>query len=371
MIQLDYTTPNTEQSVYISTEDNRIDTSVAKTQVALLFEITNDMSGSVVYTYLLKIDVDDRYTTGTLTPKNTSPDMFSGQFIALPVGYYDYNVFELTTQYSAGSVSYNCNTLPPTSAGVLGKVIVDDPSGTEVYTQDLTGKNDVYTQEIDRLSAGTYNMDIKNTCDSVIYDGAFIVGTDTAQADNTRFVEIQNVVQTTTGITFDIASKMPVGHSYGFSVGSASETQITNITSVPQTTSHSFAQIGNPTLAANLVECKQYNQTGGAAGGGTIVGSTLNIRPLKNPSDYYGVAIVLASNNVLNSTGGTELKTGNVFISAIYGASSVTTNPQFYVLQGQVTEGKMYISQKDTTLKEVTYKEHEEPAGTNYIYYGQ
>tara|TARA_Y100000114_G_scaffold23234_1_gene18965 strand:+ start:1745 stop:2860 length:1116 start_codon:yes stop_codon:yes gene_type:complete len=371
MIQLDYTTPNTEQSVYISTEDNRIDTSVAKTQVALLFEITNDMSGSVVYAYLLKINVDNRYTTGTLTPKNTSPDMFSGQFIALPVGYYDYNVFELTTQYSAGSVSYNCNTLPPTSAGVLGKVIVEDPSGTEVYTQDLTGKNDVYTQEIDRLSAGLYNMDIKNTCNDVIFDGAILVGTDTAQADNTRFVEIQNVVQTSTGVTFDIVSKMPVGHSYGFSVGSATEVQVTDITSVPQTTSHSFAQIGNPTLAANLVECKQYNQTGGAAGGGTIVGSTLNIRPVKNPSEYYGIAIVLASNNVLNSTLGTQLKTGNAFISAIYGASSATTNQQFYVLQGQVTEGKMYISQKDTTLKEVTYKEHEEPAGTNYIYYGQ
>ena len=371
MIQLNYTTPNTEQSVYISTEDNRIDTSVASTQVALLFEITNDMSESVVYTYLLKINVDDRYTTGTLTPKNTSPDIFSGQFIALPVGYYEYNVYELTTQYSAGSVSYNCNTLPPTSAGILGKVIVDNPSGTEIFTQDLTGKNDVYTEELTTLSAGTYNLDIKNTCDSVIYDGGFILGTDTAQTNNTRFVEIKNVAQTTTGITFDIVSNMPVGHSYSFSVGSAAQTQVTNITSVPQTTSHAFAQIGNPTLAANLVECKQYDQTNGTAGGGSVVGTTLNIRPLKNPSDYYGVAIVLASNNALNSTGGTALQTGNAFISAIYGASSVTTNPQFYVLQGQVTEGKLYISQKDTALKEVTYKEHEEPAGTNYIYYGQ
>ena len=360
MIQLDYTTPNTEQSVYISTEDNRIDTSVAKTQVALLFEITNDMSGSVVYTYLLKIDVDNRYTTGTLTPKNTSPDMFSGQFIALPVGYYDYNVFELTTQYSAGSVSYNCNTLPPTSAGILGKVKLDRPSGTEKIIKELT-----------TLPAGTYNLDIINTCNDVIFDGGFILGTDTAQANDTRFVEIQNVVQTTTGITFDIVSKMPVGHSYSFSVGSAAQTQVTNITSVPQTTSHSFAQIGNPTLAANLIECKQYDQENGTAGGGSVVGTTLNIRPLKNPSDYYGVAIVLASNNPLNSTGGTALQTGNAFISAIYGASSVTTNPQFYVLQGQVTEGKIYISQKDTALKEVTYKEHEEPAGTNYIYYGQ
>jgi len=371
MIQLDYTTPNTEQSVYISTEDNRIDTSVASTQVALLFEITNDMSGSVVYTYLLKINVDDRYTTGTLTPKNTSPDMFLGQFIALPVGYYDYNVFELTTQYSAGSVSYNCNTLPPTSAGILGKVKFDNPLGVEKIIRELTGKNDVYTEELTTLSAGTYNLDIINTCNDVIFDGGFILGTDTAQSNDTRFVEITNVVQTSTGITFDIVSKMPVGHSYSFSVGSAAQTQITNITSVPQTTSHSFPQIGNPTLAANLIECKQYDQENGTAGGGSVVGTTLNIRPLKNPSDYYGLAILLASNNPLNSTGGVALQTGNAFISAIYGASSVTTNPQFYVLQGQVTEGKMYISQKDTTLKEVTYKEHEEPAGTNYIYYGQ
>ena len=55
MIQLNYTTPNTQQSVYISTEDNRIDKDAI--QLAFLFEITNDMSESVVYAYLLKINV--------------------------------------------------------------------------------------------------------------------------------------------------------------------------------------------------------------------------------------------------------------------------------------------------------------------------
>ena len=40
-------------------------------------------------------------------------------------------------------------------------------------------------------------------------------------------------------------------------------------------------------------------------------------------------------------------------------------------MQGKVTEGKMYISQGEETLKEVTYTQHEEPTSTNYIYYGQ
>ena len=35
----------------LSTEDNRIDTSVASTQIRYLFKFTNDMKGNVVYVY--------------------------------------------------------------------------------------------------------------------------------------------------------------------------------------------------------------------------------------------------------------------------------------------------------------------------------
>jgi len=40
------------------------------------------------------------------------------------------------------------------------------------------------------------------------------------------------------------------------------------------------------------------------------------------------------------------------------------------VVKGLVTKGKMFVSEKDGT-EQVQYTQHPEPAGTNYIYYGQ
>ena len=40
------------------------------------------------------------------------------------------------------------------------------------------------------------------------------------------------------------------------------------------------------------------------------------------------------------------------------------------VVQGLVTKGKMYVAEKDGT-QQVQYTQRQEPAGTNYIYYGQ
>jgi hypothetical protein len=52
----------TNLTVYLQTEDNRIDTSVAKTQIRHLFKFTNDMDKSIVYAYgvylkILKTDI--------------------------------------------------------------------------------------------------------------------------------------------------------------------------------------------------------------------------------------------------------------------------------------------------------------------------
>jgi hypothetical protein len=48
--------------VWVQTEDNRINTSVAKSKIRHLFKFTNDMDKSIVYAYavqvkLLKIDI--------------------------------------------------------------------------------------------------------------------------------------------------------------------------------------------------------------------------------------------------------------------------------------------------------------------------
>ena len=371
MIQLTYNTVAKPENIYLVTEDERIDTTVAKDQLDFLFKLTNDMTGTIIYVYSASVNVSDRYTKLNLAATDiTNQNLFNGFFNGLPVGYYGYELYELTKESSA-TISKTCSTAPKESSGVVGKIEVKNPTDV-IFTQNLTGKNDVYSQQVTNLNAGNLNLELDNQCNDNITTSAVVIGSDDSQSDNTRFLEITSVTQTSTGININLLSKMPVGHSYSFSVGGAAETQVTNITTNPQTTSHSFAQIGSPLLAANLVECKQYNQTNGAAGGGAIVGTTLNIKPVSNPSSYFGIALVLAQNNVLLEHGtSTVREKGNAFITAVYGATATSTTKGYYTLQGKVTEGKMYISQGEETLKEVTYKQHEEPTSTNYIYYGQ
>jgi hypothetical protein len=52
----------TKFEVFLQTEDNRIDTSVAKTQIRHLFKFTNDMDKSIVYAYASSQVIENRYT---------------------------------------------------------------------------------------------------------------------------------------------------------------------------------------------------------------------------------------------------------------------------------------------------------------------
>jgi len=385
MIHTSITNPEAENEVYISTEDNRIDTSVPSSQVQLLFEITNDMgqtygvipSTSPVtytksqYTYPVKYNIYDRYTKATLTASvnYVAANVFTGKFLAVSPGYYYYKVFECTTTHS-GAITPACNNMPNNSSGKIGRLDVTDIAGTVIYTLDLTGKNDVYEKTFTNLSAQIYPMKIYNSCNDLIVDYSFVIATETAQTDGTRYMEIKNVVQTSTGITFDIKSNMPGGHSYSFTQGSGSETQITNITTKPQTTSHSFAQVGNPLLTANLVTIKAYDAAGGATGGGSEVGGgqTIVLRPVMEKSSYYGIALPLATNNVLNSTAGAEIEKGNSFVTAVYGATATTTDANFYVLQGMVEQGKMYVTQESEASKEIKYTQYVEDVEEQHVY---
>jgi len=73
-------TTETTFKAYISTEDNRIDTAKASTQIRHLFKITNDFSGAIVYCYPTET-IYNRYTEFTFTYA-LNPDMFfrTGRF---------------------------------------------------------------------------------------------------------------------------------------------------------------------------------------------------------------------------------------------------------------------------------------------------
>ena len=213
---------------YISTEDRRYDTDVPSTQIRYLFKFTNNMDGRVVYAYGQNQVVYDRYTKVTFS-HNTTENIFSGRVNFVPNGYWNYKVYEVSAQSSIASLT--CATAPQSANGVtssgkdtgnIGKYTVTNPSGTVTSTVDLTGHNDVFEGQLSDLDAGTYTLKLYDGCDALVSTSGIVIDRFTAQSDDSRWLEIQNVDQTTTGITFNVVSNMPVGHSYDFQIGSGS-----------------------------------------------------------------------------------------------------------------------------------------------------
>ncbi len=364
---------------YISTEDRRYDTDVPSTQIRYLFKFTNNMDGRVVYAYGQNQVVYDRYTKVTFS-HNTTENIFSGRVNFVPNGYWNYKVYEVSSQSSIASLT--CATAPQSANGVtasgkdtgnIGKYTVTNPSGTVTSTVELTGHNDVYEGQLSDLDAGTYTLKLYDGCDALVSTSGIVIDSFTAQSDDSRWLEIQNVDQTTTGITFNVVSNMPVGHSYDFQIGSGSYTEITNITSKPQTTSHSLAQVDPPRSAGNLVELRAYNSTGGNAGSGAVVwgaGKTIDLHPVEQPSGYYGICLSVLAMPVSVNSGGTVLSKGSAVITIVNGTTQESTTQGYYTLQGVVEQGKLYVSEPSGE-EQVQYTQHTEPSGTNYIWYGQ
>ena len=155
-------TTETNFTAYISTEDNRIDTSVSKSQIRHLIKITNDMSGDLHYCYPTET-INNRYTEMTFT-YNTNPDRWLGQIKLIPSGYYKYEVYEVAwsgtvvmeSSYAPGTEG-TVLTPPASNKGVVkglvtkGKLFLTDKSGTAQvqYTQHQEPKvpNYVYYEQ--------------------------------------------------------------------------------------------------------------------------------------------------------------------------------------------------------------------------------
>ena len=146
-------------TVYINTEANRIDTSVASSQIRYLMKFTNDMDNSVQYAYSTIHLVYDRYTKMTFT-YNTTPDVYTGATKLLPAGYYKYEAYEVSwtgaVAISSGNAPITENDVLPIGAthGVvqglvaIGKMNVSEKSGTEqvqyVQNSPTSGTNYIY-----------------------------------------------------------------------------------------------------------------------------------------------------------------------------------------------------------------------------------
>jgi hypothetical protein len=142
-------TTETGFTVYINTEANRIDTSVASTQIRHLMKFTNDLDGAEFYAYARTEIINNRYTELEFT-YNVIPDIYTGRTKLLPAGYYKYEAYEVSW---VGVVTVSLGSAPATETDVLvvspthgivqglvaiGKLNLSELSGTEQvqYTQN-------------------------------------------------------------------------------------------------------------------------------------------------------------------------------------------------------------------------------------------
>ena len=397
MIHLDYETPTKGNFVYITTEDKRIDTTVSSNEyhIKYLFEITNDMGqtyslelhnpdattteSSTQFAYGYKPTITDRYTRLTLSPfevialQDRINAILNGFFVGLPVGYYKYKVFEATSPVAITHKSVL--THPLKSDGQIGTLTVRKSNfntGNIRATTQLIGATYYKDLKVTDLEAGTYYFNM-SALDGTAINNSFAnqgITQVQAQADGTRWLEVIAVNTIDTGMVITIKSNAPVGYSYDFedNINPNNYYKVTEITSKPQTTN-----ILLETSISNAFELTLYDASGGNAGTGSKVWGSNGSRLFLVPSTpfNYGSAFATAWNPESIDASGTVLSKGSFFYNFRYGATINSATQNFFVINGKIEEGKLYITQKDETLKEVKYKQHEEPSGSNYIYYGQ
>jgi len=144
----------------ICTEDNRINTSVASTQIRFLVKFINDLDGSIAYAYPeLTNGIKPRFTAMAFG-YNINPNLYIGSTKLFPAGHWKYEVYEVSW---IGTVVVALNTAPATETDILpvadtngvvqgivtkGILNLTEKAGTEQvqYTQhpEPSGTNTIY-----------------------------------------------------------------------------------------------------------------------------------------------------------------------------------------------------------------------------------
>lgn len=145
---------------YLSLLESNINTSVSNSNLRWLFKFTNDMTGTVKYSYGRTITTNDRYIKNEFYHR-TSEDLFTSYINFKPYGYWGYEVYEVSW---IGTASLTVDTAPATETQILsvadtngvvqgkvheGKLYVSETGGSEQikYTThtESSGTNYLYT----------------------------------------------------------------------------------------------------------------------------------------------------------------------------------------------------------------------------------
>jgi hypothetical protein len=152
----------TNFSAYLQTEDNRINTSVAKTHIRHLFKFTNDMDKSIVYAYAQEYSIKNRYTEFPFK-YNATPNVYLGRIDLKPAGYWKYEVYEVSwTRTVEVSFSY----APATETDVLSP-----PDPDKGVVQGLVTKGKMYVADASGTAQVQYTPYEEPTTTNYIYYG--------------------------------------------------------------------------------------------------------------------------------------------------------------------------------------------------------
>ena len=152
----------TNIKIYVQTEDNRIDTSVASTQIRHLVKFTNDLDKSVYYAYGNTEIIKERYTNINIS-YGTTPNIYTGVVKLFPAGYYKYEIYEVSW---IGTVTVSDGFAPATEDDVLSPA-----ASTKGIVQGLVTKGKMYLAEKDGTQQVQYKQHETEEQTNYIYYG--------------------------------------------------------------------------------------------------------------------------------------------------------------------------------------------------------
>ena len=137
-------------NIFVQTEDNRINTSVASTQIRHLVKFTNDLDKSVYYAYGVTETIEDRFTKISINYDATSQNIYTGETKIFPAGYYKYEIYEVSW---IGTVTVSLGNAPATENDVLSPA-----ADTKGVVQGLVTKGKMYLSEKDGTQQVQYKQ---------------------------------------------------------------------------------------------------------------------------------------------------------------------------------------------------------------------
>ena len=152
----------TDLKIYVQTEDNRINTSVASTQIRHLVKFTNDLDKSVYYAYGNTELIKDRFTNINIS-YGATPNIYTGVIKLFPAGYYKYEIYEVSW---IGTVTVSSGYAPATEDNVLSPVAND-----RGVVQGLVTKGKMNLSEKDGTQQVQYTQREAPTETNYIYYG--------------------------------------------------------------------------------------------------------------------------------------------------------------------------------------------------------